>query len=70
MTSLERALAGILESIEDARSKRDALALTVLLQRKNAICAALTAPEHHWQEQRRRGRESDLVEVAGMPLVA
>ena len=48
MTNLERALASILESIEDARSARDALGLAALLQRKDAICAALAAPEHHW----------------------
>jgi hypothetical protein len=73
MTSLERALACILESIEDARTEKDALALAGLLQRKDAICAALAAPEH-WHDMRDR---APLTAVAGndvekvpMPLVA
>jgi hypothetical protein len=48
MTGLEQKLASILESIEHARAARDALALAVLLQRKDTICAALAAPEHCW----------------------
>ena len=54
MTSLERALASILESIEDARTEKDALALAGLLQRKDSICAALAAPEF-WHDARERG---------------
>jgi hypothetical protein len=52
MTCLERTLADILESIERARVARDALALAALLQRKDAICAALSAPEHSWSQPR------------------
>jgi hypothetical protein len=48
MTGLEHQLASILQSIEQARDARDALALAALLQRKDAICAALAAPEHSW----------------------
>jgi hypothetical protein len=48
MTSLELKLASILELIEHARTAKDALALAALLQRKDAICAALAAPEHSW----------------------
>jgi len=48
MTDLEQSLASILESIEHARATRNALALAALLQRKDAICAALAAPEHSW----------------------
>ena len=48
MTCLEHTLANILDSIERARDARDALALAALLQRKEAICAALAAPEHSW----------------------
>ena len=47
MTSLEHQLASILQSIEQARDARDALALAALLQRKDTICAALAAPEQH-----------------------
>jgi hypothetical protein len=45
MTSLELALARILETIEKAREAGNSLLLTELLQRKQAICAALCAPE-------------------------
>ena len=48
MTDLEQRLASILELIEHARAARNALALAALLQRKDAICAALAAPEHSW----------------------
>ena len=47
MTSLEQALASILELIEKARDAGNSLALATLMQRKNAICAALAAPEQH-----------------------
>jgi hypothetical protein len=47
MTTLEQALASILEMIEKARVAGNALALTTLVQRKDAICAALAAPEQH-----------------------
>ena len=48
MTSLELRLASILELIEHARTAKNALALAALLQRKDAICAALAAPEQSW----------------------
>jgi hypothetical protein len=47
MTTLERALASILELIENARVAGNSLALATLTQRKDAICAALAAPEQH-----------------------
>ncbi len=47
MTSLEKALAGILELIEKARAAGNALLVDTLMQRKHAICAALAAPEQH-----------------------
>jgi hypothetical protein len=47
MTSLEQALAGILELIEKARDAGNSLVLATLVQRKDAICAALAAPEQH-----------------------
>jgi hypothetical protein len=47
MTSLEKALAGILELIEKARAAGNALLVDTLIQRKHAICAALAAPEQH-----------------------
>jgi len=50
MTSLELKLASILGLIEQARAARDALLLAALLQRKDAICAALAAPEVSWHE--------------------
>jgi hypothetical protein len=72
MTSLERALASILESIEDARTERDALALAGLLQRKDSICAALAAPEH-WHDPREttvHAIAAGEVVAVPMPLVA
>ena len=45
MTNLELALAGILELIEQAKVAGNTLALNTLLQRKQVICAALSAPE-------------------------
>jgi hypothetical protein len=48
MTSLERDLAHVLELIEKARAAGNGLALATLLQRRQAICAALAAPEHGW----------------------
>lgn len=48
MTILEQLLAGILSSIEDARASGNSLALAALLLRKDAICAALAAPEQSW----------------------
>jgi hypothetical protein len=47
MTTLERALSSILELIEKARVAGNSLALDTLMQRKDAICAALAAPEQH-----------------------
>jgi hypothetical protein len=52
MTRLEHKLASILESIEQARAAKNALALATLLQRKATICAALAAPEHSWHDPR------------------
>jgi hypothetical protein len=48
MTSLEQALAGILQSIEETRESGSSPALAALLRRKQAICAALAAPEQSW----------------------
>jgi hypothetical protein len=45
MTTLEQALARVLELIEKARAAGNALALSALNERKQAICAALAAPE-------------------------
>ena len=47
MTSLEQALASILEMIEKARVAGNTLVLATLMQRKDTICAALAAPEQH-----------------------
>jgi hypothetical protein len=47
MTTLEQALASILELIEKAKAAGNALALAALTQRKESICAALAAPEQH-----------------------
>jgi hypothetical protein len=52
MTNLEHRLASILESIEHARAAKNALALVALLQRKDAICAALAAPEQSCHDPR------------------
>jgi hypothetical protein len=72
MTSLERALASILKSIEDARTEKDALALAGLLQRKDSICAALAAPEF-WHDAREpiplAAAAGEVIKVP-MPLVA
>jgi hypothetical protein len=48
MTRLERDLAQVLELIEKAKAAGNGLALATLLQRRQAICAALAAPEHAW----------------------
>jgi hypothetical protein len=45
MTNLEQALARVLELIEKARAAGNSLALSALNERKQAICAALAAPE-------------------------
>src|SRR5262249_18967281 len=47
MTSLEQALASILDLIEKAKAAGNTLALATLIARKHAICAALAAPEQH-----------------------
>ena len=73
MTSLERALANILVAIEDARAARNALVLATLLQRKDAICAALTAPEqcwHHPSAYEQNSAQATNGHEAAMPLVA
>ena len=69
MTSLERTLAGVLQSIEDARAERNALLLAALLQRKDAICSALASPEHHWNAPRAARAEAGTDHMR-MPLVA
>jgi hypothetical protein len=50
MTSLEQALASILESIDTAKIVGNSLVLATLLRRKDAICAALAAPEQSWHD--------------------
>lgn len=50
MTNLEQALASILKSIDKAKILGNSLVLTTLLQRKDAICAALAAPEQSWHD--------------------
>ena len=50
MTSLEQALARILQSIEETSGSGNSQALAVLLRRKQAICAALAAPEQSWHD--------------------
>jgi hypothetical protein len=52
MTSLEQMLAQILQLIEDSRATGNAQALAALVQRKEAICAALAAPEQAWHDPR------------------
>jgi hypothetical protein len=69
MTSLERTLASVLQSIEDARAGRNALALAALLQRKDAICSALASPEHHWSVPHPASSGAGTMH-ARMPLVA
>jgi hypothetical protein len=68
VTCLEHTLANILDSIERARAARDALALAALLQRKDAICAALAAPEQSWCAPMQRAAVS--VAEAKITLVA
>jgi hypothetical protein len=48
MTSLERALANILQTIAFAKEAGNVSALAALVHRKNTICAALAAPEQSW----------------------
>jgi hypothetical protein len=48
MTSLEQALARLIDLIERARAAGDAGALAALLRKKDVICAALSAPEQGW----------------------
>jgi hypothetical protein len=48
MTSLEETLAGIQRSIEEMKGADHSHALGDLLRRKQAICAALAAPEQSW----------------------
>ena len=50
MTGLEQTLATILALITNAQASGNQQALTDLLARKEAICAALAAPEHFWHE--------------------
>jgi hypothetical protein len=69
MTSLELKLASILELIGQARAMRDPLVLAALLQRKDAICAALAAPEQSWHEAPERASSRSLQREA-IALVA
>ena len=48
MTGLEETLAGIQKAIEEMKGTDYSPALNVLLRRKQAICAALAAPEQSW----------------------
>jgi len=59
MTSLEQALAAILRSIADAKESGNTEALSVLLRRKAAICAALAAPEQTWTDPSEHEGHSD-----------
>ena len=75
MTNLEQALASILESIDMARAAGNSLLLATLLRRKEAICAALAAPESAWHvppaqppSMARRPYESE--ERVSAPLLA
>ena len=52
MTSLEQMLAQILQLIEDSRATGNAQAIAALMRRKEAICAALAAPEQAWHDPR------------------
>jgi hypothetical protein len=63
MTSLERDLAHVLELIEKAKAAGNGLALATLLQRKQAICEALAAPEHGWYPP--QAIDGDAREAAG-----
>jgi hypothetical protein len=48
MTDLEQTLATLLAAIDAAKAAGPSPLLAALLRRKNAICAALAAPEHGW----------------------
>ena len=50
MTSLEQMLAQILQLIEDSRTTGNSQAIAALVRRKEAICAALAAPEQAWHD--------------------
>jgi hypothetical protein len=50
MTNLELTLANVLASIDEVRAAGNVHALVALLERKHAICQALAAPEHAWEE--------------------
>jgi hypothetical protein len=65
MTRLERDLAQVLELIEKAKAAGNGLALATLLQRRQAICAALAAPEHGWYPL--QAPDSEAREIAGSP---
>jgi hypothetical protein len=58
MTSLEQALAKILGSIEETKESGNSRALAVLLRRKQAICAALAAPEQSWHDPSERAADA------------
>ena len=50
MTNLEQALAMIIDAIAHNRASGNSHALGTLLRRKEAICAALAAPEQSWHD--------------------
>ena len=70
MTDLEHTLLGILQSIEGTAV--DAGARTALVQRKLAICAALSAPEQAWHDPSEAAPlpAPQVETTAVMPLVA
>jgi hypothetical protein len=59
MTGLELTLARILRSIEEMRETGNSRALDVLLHRKQAICAALAAPEQSWDDSSEQAEHAD-----------
>lgn len=67
MTSLERDLAQVLELIEKARAAGNGLALATLLQRRQAICAALAAPEHGWYPPQADRGHSEAANPVSVP---
>jgi hypothetical protein len=59
MTGLEQTLARILASIEEMKETGNSPALGVLLRRKQAICAALAAPERSWDHPSEQAEHAD-----------
>ena len=63
MTSLEDKLARLIRLIEQAKLAGNARALAALVRRKEAICAALAAPEQSWDQPLARGAPNRAVAV-------